>query len=61
MDVVLVRHGKNLKGRFLGLAAAVIPFGIGLLAMAMNSERRGWQDRIAQTDVVYVDGLTVSG
>jgi len=41
--------------RLFGLAAAVVPLGIGLFAVAMNSERRGWQDRIAQTDVVYVD------
>jgi uncharacterized RDD family membrane protein YckC len=40
--------------RLLGLAVAVIPLGIGLLAIAMNVDRRGWQDWFAQTDVGYV-------
>jgi uncharacterized RDD family membrane protein YckC len=51
------RHGRRIgvKGairRLLGLVLAIVPLGIGLLAVA-NPERRGWQDRIAQTDVVY--------
>jgi uncharacterized RDD family membrane protein YckC len=41
--------------RALGLAAAVIPLGVGLLAIAMSEDRRGWQDRIATTNVLYVD------
>jgi uncharacterized RDD family membrane protein YckC len=41
--------------RLLGLAAAVIPLGAGLLAVALNTARRGWQDRIGKTDVAYVD------
>jgi uncharacterized RDD family membrane protein YckC len=40
--------------RLIGLAAAVIPLGAGLLAVTLNPERRGWQDRIASTDVVYI-------
>ena len=47
--------------RLFGLVAAVVPLGFGLLAVAMNSERRGWQDRIAQTDVAYVDDGAVPG
>jgi uncharacterized RDD family membrane protein YckC len=41
--------------RVLGLVAAVIPLGAGLLAVALNNDRRGWQDRIGKTDVVYVE------
>ena len=52
---------KRAIRRLFGLAAAVIPFGVGLLAVAMNADRRGWQDRIAQTDVIYVDDTAVPG
>jgi uncharacterized RDD family membrane protein YckC len=47
--------------RLFGLVAAVVPLGIGLLAVATSSERRGWQDRIAQTEVVYVEDGAGSG
>jgi uncharacterized RDD family membrane protein YckC len=39
--------------RLFGLVVGVVSLGVGLLAIAMNAARRGWQDRIAQTDVVY--------
>ena len=39
--------------RLFGLALAVIPLGLGLLGVATTSDRRGWQDRIADTDVLY--------
>ena len=47
--------------RLFGLVVAVIPLGVGLLAVAMNSERRGWHDRIAETDVVYIDDAAAPG
>jgi hypothetical protein len=34
VDVVLVRHGKNLKGRFLGLVLATV--GKGVLQKALD-------------------------
>ncbi len=40
--------------RVLGTVIAVIPFGLGLLAVAFDERRRGWQDRIAGTEVLYV-------
>jgi uncharacterized RDD family membrane protein YckC len=46
---------RRATRRLLGLLAAVVPLGIGLLAVATDAERRGWQDRIAQTDVAYAD------
>jgi uncharacterized RDD family membrane protein YckC len=48
---------KRAIRRVLGLAAAVIPLGAGLLAVALNKDRRGWQDRIGKTDVAYVDDV----
>ncbi|MEK6276511.1 MAG: RDD family protein [Actinomycetota bacterium] len=41
--------------RLFGLAASIIPFGIGLLGVLFSDRRRGWQDRIAGTEVLYVD------
>ncbi len=39
--------------RMFGVALALIPAGLGILAIARNSERRGWHDRIAGTEVIY--------
>ena len=39
--------------RLFGLVVAVIPLGLGLLGVATTVDRRGWQDRIAHTDVLY--------
>jgi uncharacterized RDD family membrane protein YckC len=39
--------------RLVGLALAVIPFGLGLLGIVLDDRRRGWQDRMAGVDVVY--------
>jgi uncharacterized RDD family membrane protein YckC len=41
--------------RLFGLALAIIPFGIGLLGVVFSDCRRGWHDRIAGTEVLYVD------
>ena len=39
--------------RLIGLAVAVIPAGLGLIAIIFSPTRRGWHDRIAGTRVVY--------
>ncbi len=39
--------------RLLGLALSILPLGIGLLGIVFGDARRGWQDRIAETDVIY--------
>ncbi len=39
--------------RLIGVALALIPAGLGILAIARDSERRGWHDRFAGTEVIY--------
>jgi uncharacterized RDD family membrane protein YckC len=41
--------------RLLGLVAAIIPLGAGFVPILFSERRRGLQDRIAETDVVYVE------
>ncbi len=41
--------------RLFGLAVALLPFGLGYLAMLIQPDRRGWQDTIAETTVLYED------
>ena len=40
--------------RLLGAVLAAIPLLLGFLGVVLNERRRGWQDRIADTDVLYV-------
>jgi uncharacterized RDD family membrane protein YckC len=41
--------------RLVGLVLSIVPLGIGLLGIVFSDERRGWQDRLADTDVIYAD------
>jgi uncharacterized RDD family membrane protein YckC len=43
--------------RLIGLVLAVIPFGLGFLGVALGERRRGLQDVIARTEVLYVEPL----
>jgi uncharacterized RDD family membrane protein YckC len=40
--------------RLLGAVLAAIPFFLGFLGVVLNERRRGWHDRVADTDVLYV-------
>ncbi len=40
--------------RLIGLVLAVLPLGLGLLGILIGNQRRGFQDRFAETDVAYV-------
>ncbi len=40
--------------RLVGLVLALIPLGLGLLGVILRDERRGFHDRLAGTDVIYV-------
>ena len=44
---------KRALRRLLGVVVAIVPLGLGLMVVATDPGRRGWHDRIAQTDVVY--------
>jgi uncharacterized RDD family membrane protein YckC len=39
--------------RLVGLGLSVLTLGIGLLGIVFGSQRRGWADRFATTDVLY--------
>ncbi len=40
--------------RLVGLALALLPLGLGLVGVVTRDERRGFHDRLAGTDVIYV-------
>lgn len=44
---------RRAARRLVGLALAVLPLGLGLLGVVFSDHRRGWQDRLAGTDVLY--------
>lgn len=46
--------GRSIK-RLFGFALAVIPLGLGFVGILFDGRRRGWQDRLAGVDVIYVD------
>jgi uncharacterized RDD family membrane protein YckC len=39
--------------RLLAVPVALLPLGLGFLAIIPSAQRRGWHDRIAGTDVIY--------
>jgi uncharacterized RDD family membrane protein YckC len=45
---------RRATRRLLGFALAVVPLGAGFLGVIFSEDRRGWHDRIAGTDVLYV-------
>jgi uncharacterized RDD family membrane protein YckC len=52
-------HGSNevpfwpAVWRVLAIPLAIIPFGLGFLAILVSPQRRGWHDLIAGTEVIY--------
>jgi uncharacterized RDD family membrane protein YckC len=44
---------RRATRRLAGLVLAAIPLGLGFLGILFSERRRGWQDRIAGTEVVY--------
>ena len=49
------------RRRLVGLVLAVIPFGLGFLGIVTRDDQRGFQDRLADTDVVRVDPAAAPG
>jgi uncharacterized RDD family membrane protein YckC len=41
--------------RLVGLGLSVLTFGLGFLGVVFGAQRRGWDDRLAGTSVVYED------
>ncbi|MSO40815.1 MAG: RDD family protein [Solirubrobacterales bacterium] len=41
--------------RLFGLVLAALPFFLGFLGILTNDRRRGWQDRIGRTEMLYVE------
>jgi uncharacterized RDD family membrane protein YckC len=44
--------GRSIK-RLIGLALAVMTLGLGFLGIVFGEQRRGWEDRLTGTDVLY--------
>jgi uncharacterized RDD family membrane protein YckC len=47
-----LRLRRSIK-RLIGMALAVIPFGLGFLGILFDERRRAWDDRLSGVDVVY--------
>jgi uncharacterized RDD family membrane protein YckC len=41
--------------RLVGLVLAILPLGLGLLGILINDRRLGFQDRVSETEMVYVE------
>jgi uncharacterized RDD family membrane protein YckC len=57
LRVLDAESGKNLSigqsiGRYLGYFVSVIPLGLGLLWVGLDSRKQGWHDKLAHTVVV---------
>ena len=57
---ILTERGEPLSPRralrrVVGLVLAAIPLGLGYLGVLLDERRRGWQDRMADTVVLYAD------
>jgi uncharacterized RDD family membrane protein YckC len=57
---VLTERGEPMSPRqalrrVAGIALAAIPLGLGFLGVLLEERRRGWQDRLGGTVVLYAD------
>jgi uncharacterized RDD family membrane protein YckC/uncharacterized protein (DUF2267 family) len=46
-------HPRRAVRRLAGLALSAVTLGLGFLGIVFRDERRGWQDQLADTDVIY--------
>ncbi len=59
LGIRVQHHGSNVipfwtaVWRVLAIPLALIPFGLGFLAILISPMRRGWHDLIAGTEVIY--------
>jgi uncharacterized RDD family membrane protein YckC len=54
LDERRLPFGRALS-RLVGLGLSAVTFGIGFLGILFNERRRGWEDQLADTDVIYED------
>ena len=49
-----LRLGQAVR-RLIGLGLSVLTFGIGFLGILFNQRRRGWEDRLSDSEVLYIE------
>jgi uncharacterized RDD family membrane protein YckC len=54
LDERRLPFGRALS-RLIGLGLSVVTLGIGFLGILFNERRRGWDDQLSDTDVIYED------
>ena len=59
--VIVKQDGRVLSARDAairlgGVVLSTLPLGLGFLSILWDRDSRAWHDRIADTDVVYLDG-----
>src|SRR3954454_14173138 len=54
LDLERLPFPRRLR-RLVGLGLSVLAFGLGFLGVVFGAQRRGWDDRLAGTSVVYED------
>jgi hypothetical protein len=52
LDVRRLPLRRSIR-RLIGLGLSVITFGIGFLGIVFGESRRGWADRMGDTEVIY--------
>lgn len=56
LDVERLPVGRCVK-RVVGLGLSFLCFGLGFLGIVFGERRRGWEDRLAGTEVIYDERL----
>ena len=61
LRIKLDSHGKGrlhlgqAVKRLIGLGLSIVTFGIGFLGILFNQRRRGWEDRLSDSEVLYIE------
>ena len=51
-----LRLGQAVR-RLIGLGLSILTLGIGFLGILFNRRRRGWEDRLSDSEVVYIEPI----
>jgi uncharacterized RDD family membrane protein YckC len=49
-----LRFGQAVR-RLVGLGLSIVTFGIGFLGILYNERRRAWEDRMSDSEVLYIE------